>query len=141
MARISIPKKLQFRVWTRDKWRCSYCKRGVIFSPALKELELISPGKGYYDQHGSRQRMLALFENLCACCDHILPVTKGGKNEIKNLVTACFECNRAKSDLEVFDIEPLASEHEVPENWDGLLGVYIKLSEDKTEWKRVIESA
>ena len=28
--------------------------------------------------------------------DHITPVSKGGKNEIMNLVTSCFDCNRGK---------------------------------------------
>ncbi len=28
--------------------------------------------------------------------DHIVPVSKGGTNDVKNLVTACFDCNRAK---------------------------------------------
>jgi hypothetical protein len=29
--------------------------------------------------------------------DHIQPVSKGGKNNIDNLLTACFDCNRGKS--------------------------------------------
>lgn len=30
--------------------------------------------------------------------DHVTPVSKGGSNEVSNLVTACFECNRGKRD-------------------------------------------
>ncbi len=30
-------------------------------------------------------------------CDHINPVALGGKNEIDNLITACFDCNRGKA--------------------------------------------
>ncbi len=30
--------------------------------------------------------------------DHIQPVSKGGTNNIDNLLTACFDCNRGKSD-------------------------------------------
>ncbi|MDC5137713.1 DUF1376 domain-containing protein [Acinetobacter baumannii] len=30
-------------------------------------------------------------------CDHYIPISKGGKNEDSNLVTACKKCNRAKS--------------------------------------------
>lgn len=29
--------------------------------------------------------------------DHINPVSKGGENDIDNLITACFDCNRGKS--------------------------------------------
>lgn len=29
-------------------------------------------------------------------CDHVIPVSRGGSNELTNLVTACFSCNRSK---------------------------------------------
>lgn len=30
--------------------------------------------------------------------DHIIPVSAGGNNDIANLITACFDCNRGKKD-------------------------------------------
>jgi len=33
--------------------------------------------------------------------DHIEPKSKGGKDEINNLVTACFNCNRGKSNIKL----------------------------------------
>jgi CRISPR/Cas system Type II protein with McrA/HNH and RuvC-like nuclease domain len=33
--------------------------------------------------------------------DHIKPVSKGGTNDIENLITSCFDCNRGKSDKEL----------------------------------------
>lgn len=33
--------------------------------------------------------------------DHIQPKSKGGKDNIDNLVTACFDCNRGKSNIEL----------------------------------------
>lgn len=36
--------------------------------------------------------------------DHINPVAKGGKNEILNLITSCFSCNRGKSDRVLSDL-------------------------------------
>ena len=33
--------------------------------------------------------------------DHVIPRAKGGGDEIGNLVTACFDCNRGKSDKEI----------------------------------------
>lgn len=35
--------------------------------------------------------------------DHIKPVSKGGKNDIMNLVTSCKDCNRGKSNIELSD--------------------------------------
>lgn len=36
--------------------------------------------------------------NVILEADHIEPVSKGGTNDILNLITSCFECNRGKSD-------------------------------------------
>lgn len=36
--------------------------------------------------------------------DHIVPVCKGGKNHIDNLITACFDCNRGKAGNELTSI-------------------------------------
>ena len=36
--------------------------------------------------------------------DHILPVCKKGTNNIDNLITACFDCNRGKSGIELTSI-------------------------------------
>lgn len=29
-------------------------------------------------------------------CDHVVPVSRGGSNELENLATACKKCNRSK---------------------------------------------
>lgn len=36
--------------------------------------------------------------------DHLKPICKGGKNNIDNLITACFDCNRGKSGNELSSI-------------------------------------
>jgi len=42
--------------------------------------------------------------NVTLEADHIIPVSKGGKNTIENLVTSCFECNRGKGANELTSI-------------------------------------
>jgi len=32
-------------------------------------------------------------------CDHITPKSKGGKDDINNLIAACFDCNRGKRNI------------------------------------------
>ena len=31
--------------------------------------------------------------------DHVVPVSKGGTNDILNLITSCFDCNNGKRDI------------------------------------------
>lgn len=42
--------------------------------------------------------------------DHIEPVAKGGKNTITNLITACFDCNRGKSDRKLTDNQTMKAQ-------------------------------
>jgi hypothetical protein len=43
--------------------------------------------------------------------DHIVPVAKGGKNDILNLVTACEPCNAGKSAKLLSDTSAIAAQH------------------------------
>ena len=59
-----ISKKVRFKVFKRDKFKCVYCGASA--------------------------------PNVVLQIDHIEPVSKGGDNNILNLVTSCFECNSGK---------------------------------------------
>lgn len=39
-------------------------------------------------------------------CDHIHPVSKGGGDEIVNLITSCYDCNRGKRAKVISEIAP-----------------------------------
>lgn len=58
---------------------------------------------------------------ICAYCgahppqvilevDHIIPVSTGGLNDMDNLITSCFACNRGKADKSLEDIPQALNE-------------------------------
>lgn len=59
----------RFQILMRDKFRCVYCGR----SPREDGVKLE--------------------------VDHVHPKSKGGTDDMENLVTACWECNQGKTDL------------------------------------------
>lgn len=77
-----ISELTQNKVRVRAKFLCEYC-------------------------HGSEQWQYVPFT-----VDHVIPLSKGGANDINNFALACFHCNRQKSDkVTAFDQE---SDTEVP---------------------------
>lgn len=59
--------------------------------------------------------------------DHIDPKSKGGKDDINNLLTACFDCNRGKKDIPLTKIPNKLSENiEILEEKETQLKEYLK---------------
>lgn len=48
--------------------------------------------------------------NIILELDHIEPVSKGGTNDILNLITSCKECNRGKTNIQLDDESALAKQ-------------------------------
>jgi uncharacterized protein YozE (UPF0346 family) len=69
--RDGLPLKLRFEIFRRDEYKCQIC------GATAKE------------------------ENVKLEVDHKVPVAKGGTNELSNLWTLCFKCNRGKNTSEL----------------------------------------
>jgi len=67
--------------------------------------------------------------------DHIEPVSKGGMDDINNLITACFDCNRGKRDIPLDKAPGQLSENlEVLREREEQIQEYRRLT-DKIEWR------
>ena len=81
--RITISNLLRFRVMAKCNYTCVYCGKKGIFSNHYKPkaIEIDIRGK-----------------EISFEFDHVIPVSKKGKTNFKNLVLACRKCNRKKKD-------------------------------------------
>jgi hypothetical protein len=89
---------LRRRTWCRDGYACRYC--GCHVHP---------PVDGIYLRDD-------------ATVDHVIPRSLGGTNDPENLVTACRECNMAKSDTLGVRPKPIAARGEWAQLMSELYG-------------------
>ena len=94
MAKSSFWKRYKKRLIEKHGKTCHYC------GAELKEYsELVKTTPLYVDDQGCTiidvQR--DSYKNM-ATVDHVIPQSKGGTNDIDNLVPCCFSCNAKKKD-------------------------------------------
>src|SRR5580704_16897348 len=100
--RKAVSKKAQLHNFKRDGWLCCWCKRPIIFAPALRLLHREVRASGftgplaYYHAHATRAGA-PLLDELWAVLDHAHAHSMGGLNDKDNLVTACNKCNGRKN--------------------------------------------
>jgi hypothetical protein len=136
-----ISRQLQVFVFRRDHWLCRWCKKPVIFAPALKYLQQELSDSGYkglaywrpaYDRNGA-----PLLDELAAVIDHVKAFSMGGPGEAANLATACNRCNIRKNAAEAEEwerkhpVRPIKSKYGEPQGWDGLSNVFIFFAKRK----------
>jgi 5-methylcytosine-specific restriction endonuclease McrA len=104
----------------RDGHHCRFCGTPVIRKEVRRRVTSAYPdlriwGVGNINQHAAFQTMWAQF-------DHILPYTRGGTNEIDNLVVTCAPCNfgRMQYTLEEVGLVDPRTRDPVRSTWDGL---------------------
>jgi 5-methylcytosine-specific restriction endonuclease McrA len=157
--RKSLPKALQVAVFRRDGWLCCWCKKPVIFSPAMRflELELRNAGHtaplAYYHRKGTRQGS-PLLDELAASIDHVEAFSTGGPSDEENLRTSCWKCNTRKNSMPLAEWDrrhkhkPVKGKYGEPQHWDGLSSMFVvlagrfpeKLTAGEREWLRALRA-
>lgn len=83
IERKGLSKKIRFEVFKRDMFKCQYCGKSPI-----KDQDVVLE------------------------VDHIVPVSEGGSNDMINLITSCWDCNRGKGARKLDDRQILVTQHE-----------------------------
>lgn len=108
------------QVFNRDGWHCRFCSCKVIARPARNKLTLKFPVETHWETK-EFLRHSALY-TMAASLDHVIPHSRGGTNELCNLVTACYCCQFGRgewtlAESELFDPRAYEPLHD---GWDGL---------------------
>ncbi|MFD1315258.1 HNH endonuclease [Namhaeicola litoreus] len=113
-------KALKEKIIERDGYNCVFCGTPVIRAEIRKIIQQFYPKalkweRKNIDQHSAFQAMWLQY-------DHLLPHSRGGNNDLNNLVITCAPCNFARMQYtlsEVSLLNPLNRERTNYE-WDGL---------------------
>lgn len=115
-------KKIERAIYERDGYTCRYCDGPVIADSVLRAYsmrvgtEVFPVGNTNLSRHGV---MLA----FRASVDHVDPRSRGGTDDVENLVTSCWPCNFGKSSYALDELLLDDPRERVPggmPDWHGL---------------------
>ena len=113
-------------IFIRDGFIDRYSGKKLIFPGALKVLSNIFPEDFPYHQHGKMDECHIAYWELIPTIDHILPITKGGKDDESNLICTSMLKNSAKANFTIdelgWSILPAGDYRE----WDGMLTWFVE---------------
>jgi 5-methylcytosine-specific restriction endonuclease McrA len=114
----------EMEVFRRDGWHCRFCGIQVVATDARKVLCHAFPDETHWAS-SSFERCHSALRAMTASLDHVVPHSRGGTNQVDNLVTACYSCQFGRGNFTLAEVE-LADPRERPPvvtTWDGLLRV------------------
>lgn len=112
-------RKAAQEVVARMGWLCAYCGNLLIGRDARKVLQLHYSEARWGRTNNERHNALMCLDIEF---DHVVPHSRGGTNEIDNLVPCCAPCNCGKEGytLEQLGLTDPRNREPKPSSWDGL---------------------
>jgi 5-methylcytosine-specific restriction endonuclease McrA len=117
--RCSLTPKVKTTTFERDQYTCRFCGTKTIDLEVLKALSRYFPAEFPYDSAWKHGVSSLVYWTHSTSLEHVLPIARGGLDDISNYATTCYACNDARGDLLLEEIgwkDRLSS----PVSWDGL---------------------
>ncbi len=110
----------ELQIFVRDGWRCRFCAVRVISRQARKLLCDLFPRETRWELSDA-EKHTCLYA-IAASLDHVLPYSRGGDDDVTNLVTACYCCQFGRGNFTLSEVELNDPRDRPPQvtGWDGL---------------------
>lgn len=143
--RTAVPIEEQAAVFARDNYTCRYCGVRTISLQVMTAVSELYPDIYLFHPHWKYEKTDRSFSEYSTSLEHIVPLSRRGKNDRDNLLTTCAWCNYSKNNAlasEVgWQIRPISEAQ-----WDGLsssLGKLLSLLDHRLHnyrrWLKAIE--
>lgn len=114
-------------VFLRDGFIDRYGGERLVFPGALHLISCLLPNAFPYHPHGHMQHCHMAFWQLFPSVDHIVPVARGGSNDMENLVCTSMLRNQVKSGWLLSELGWELQPPRQDEEWDGLVGWFLEV--------------
>jgi hypothetical protein len=113
------------RVFVRDGFIDRYSGQCLVFPPVLRLISVALPGEFPFHPGWKTDVTYPAYNALGATVDHLVPVTRGGRDDESNWVTTSMARNFAKMNSTLEEIGWALHPGGRLEDWDGLLGWFL----------------
>ncbi len=140
MEKSKLNEAEKISIFYRDGWKCRYCKKPLIFAPAMKYIEVEIRNSGFpgplaYYHTNWKKKSSPLLAELGAEVTSVDPVNCLSKCTDDTEVTACVNCRSGKSSKDFNSCEKLLATNPIngiyggTDHWDGMSSLFVVLAE------------
>ena len=112
-------------VFLRDGFIDRYSGAKLVYPPVLKILSHLMPDEFPYQQHWKTSECHIGWWDLIPTIDHLIPVSRGGKDEKENWVCTSQLRNSAKSNWSLEELGWELHDSGDIKNWDGMMAWFM----------------
>lgn len=125
----SVTQKM--RVFRRDGFIDRYTGKRLIFPGTLLLISLLYPTEFPYHRNWKTDECHFAFWELVPTIDHLVPVSRGGSDDMDNWVCTSMARNAAKANFSIEDIGWTVHPAGDPNQWDGLTAWFLRRYESQ----------
>ncbi len=121
--------KQMVEVFIRDGFIDRYTGERLVFPGTLRLISAMLPSDFPFQKNWKVSETHPAYWHLCPTIDHVVPIVRGGNNDVGNLVTTTQLKNSTKAN---WTLDELGWELHPPGDmavWDGLTGAFMRLVE------------